>query len=423
MSSPSFILKHPAGLGPAALREAVARAIPTPCPGRVLLLPPDITRLNSGAGGLTALFYEMLTAQGAQVGIMPALGTHAPMTIEECIEFFGAEIPPEVYVVHNWRTGVRRIGTVPADFVAGVSEGLMNDVIDVELSTVILDGNWDWIVSLGQVVPHEVVGLANYTKNLVVGCGGSAFINASHMLGAFFGLERIMGRADTPVRAVFDYAQEHFLSNLPLTYVLTVTQTQGERTDIVGLSVGRDRSGFEAMAALAQQVNITWVDRPINTCVVYLDPREFRSTWLGNKAVYRTRMAMAPGGRLIVLAPGVAQFGEDARNDADIRAYGYLGRAQVLEWVKTEKVLQDNLSAAAHLIHGSSDGKFTVTYATKHLAEDEVRGVGYDWMNCDAAMAKYDPIALSPGWNTVDGEEIYFIPNPALGLWAPEGAF
>jgi len=409
------------GLKPDQIRAALAQSLRGRDLKRVLLIPPDFTRMNSGAGIITSIYYELL--KDARVDILPALGTHAPMTREQQAAFFGEGIPEERFLVHDWRNNVAKLGEVPADFVREVSEGLMDVAMDVEVSNYLLDPSYDLILSIGQVVPHEVVGMANYTKNIVVGCGGSRFINRSHMLGAFYGMERIMGRDRTPVRRVFDYAQEHFLAQLPIEYVLTVTTTENEQTNILGLYIGRERACFERAVALSQKYNLNYLSRPMRTCVVWLDGREFHSTWLGNKAVYRTRMAMADGGRLVVLAPGVRMFGEDAENDRIIRKYGYVGRERILALVKTEPDLQNNLGAAAHLIHGSSDGRFGITYATRHLSREEIEGAGFDYMPFDEAVAKYHPDTLKPGWNVLDGEEIYFIENPALGLWALEGAF
>jgi len=382
---------------------------------KVLLIPPDFTRLNSGAGILAAMYYELLA--GVEVDILPALGTHFPMTREQQIAFFGENIPEERFLVHDWRNGVTKIGEVPASFIEEVSEGLMDEAFELEISNYLLDPSYDLILSIGQVVPHEVVGLANYTKNIVVGCGGSRFINSSHMLGAFYGMERIMGRDATPVRKVFDYCEEHFISKLPVEYVLTVTVTEQEQIDILGLYIGRDREVFTRACALSQKHNLIYLPKPMQTCVVWLDEREFHSTWLGNKAVYRTRMAMADGGRLIILAPGVRAFGEDDENDRVIRKYGYVGRKRVLELIKTEPELQENLGAAAHLIHGSSDGRFRITYATRHLTQKEVEGAGFNYMPFDEAQEKYTD--LKPGWNG----DVFYIENPAVGLWALEGAF
>ena len=312
--------------------------------GRALLLPPDYTRLHSCAGELCAMYYTLLTARGAEVDVMPALGTHAPMTREQADAFFRSVIPFEKLLVHDWRRGVVRLGEIPADFVASVSEGLVDEPIPVEVNGRIVSGGYDLIVSIGQVVPHEVAGMANYSKNIFVGCGGSAMISASHMLGAAYGMERIMGRADTPVRAVFDYAEEHFLAELPILYVLTVTTRSGggeyDGVNLSGLFIGRGRALFDEAAALSRELNFIRTGRAPETIVCWLDPSEFRSTWLGNKAVYRTRLAIADGGRLIVLAPGVERFGEDAECDRLIRKYGYGGRENILKLARTEPDLR-----------------------------------------------------------------------------------
>jgi nickel-dependent lactate racemase len=305
------------------------------------------------------------------------------------------------------------LGEIPAAFVREASEELMDTAIPVQVSNYLLDPSYDLIISIGQVVPHEVVGMANYTKNIVVGCGGSGFISASHMVGAFYGIERILGEADTPVRRLFDYAEEHFISKLPLEYVLTVTDLGKIIGLYIGPAQGCGRGLFEKAAALSAKRNITYVEHPIKNCVVYLDESEFHSTWIGNKAIYRTRMAIADGGHLLVLAPGVRTFGEDAENDRLIRKYGYTGRERILELCKTEAELQNNLSAAAHLIHGSADGRFKVTYAAPLLGREAIEAAGYGYMDWDEAIGQYNPKAMQPGINN----DIYFIPNPALGLW------
>jgi nickel-dependent lactate racemase len=390
---------------------------------KVLLLPPDFTRMHSGAGKITAMYYEMLK-DTCQVDIMPALGTHEPMNRSEWEEFFGKNVPFDCMVVHNWRNDVVKIGEVPGDYVSSISEGLITESIDVELNKRLLDKSYDLIISVGQVVPHEVVGMANYSKNIFVGCGGSSMINKSHMLGAFFGMERIMGRDNTPVRKVFDYAEQNFINNIPLMYVLTVTTAREGKVSIHGLYIGRERMLFEEAVKLSQVKNLTFVEKPLRKVVVYLDGKEFKSTWLGNKAVYRTRMAIADGGELIVLAAGVRKFGEDDRNDELIRKYGYVGRERVLELVKENEDLQGNLSVAAHLIHGSSDGRFSITYAVEKLTKEEVEGVNFGYLPLKQAFEKYDPEKLKDGFNTLEnGEEIFYISNPALGLWADKLKF
>lgn len=412
-----MVLNSKDGLSDLDIREALEKSLEGKELKKVLLLPPDYTRMYSGAGKLTAIYYDLLKDK-CEVDILPALGTHEAMTREECIAFFGEEVPFERIIVHNWRKDVVKLGEVPAEFVSEVSDGLVTDKIDVEVNKLLMDESYDLIISMGQVVPHEVVGMANYSKNIFVGCGGSSMINSSHMLGAFYGMERIMGRDFSPVRRVFDYAEENFISGIPLMYVLTVTTNKGDDVSIHGLYIGRKRELFENAVSLSQEMNLTHMAKPLEKVVVYLDPREFKSTWLGNKAVYRTRMAIADGGELIILAPGIKKFGEDEENDRLIRKYGYVGREKVLELVDENEDLKGNLSVAAHLIHGSSDGRFSITYCTKEVGREEINGVNFNYIPYDEAAAKYDPAKLTDGFHeTEDGERFFYISNPALGLW------
>ena len=391
---------------------------------KALLIPPDYTRYHSNAGLITNLYYHILTDRGAEVDILPALGTHVPVTEAEAADMFG-DIPFSRFIAHNWRTDTVRLGEVPAEYLEEISEGLWHDPVSVEINRLVMDPSYDLILSVGQVVPHEVIGMANHSKNLFVGVGGSDMINKSHMVGAVYGLERMMGKDNTPVRKILDYALNHYLAERPIVFALTVTTAPGGVIHTHGLFIGDTRVTLEKAIALSQQKNIDFVETGIKKCVVYLEPTEFKTTWLGNKAVYRTRMAIADGGELIVLAPGVHKFGEDDQVDLLIRKYGYRGRLHTLEeFEKPENQdLRDNMGAAAHLIHGSSDGRFTITYAVKNISQEEIAGVGFNPADYDEVAAKYNPETLQYGYNTVDGEEIYFIPNPALGLWINRETF
>ena len=381
---------------------------------KVLLVPPDFTRFHSQAGLITKMLYDWLSPD-CRVDILPALGTHVPVSQADW-ELMYAGIPLETMLTHHWRNEVRLIGEIPGSFVSAVSGGLMDQAIPVEINRHLLDPSYDLILSIGQVVPHEVAGMANQAKNIFVGCGGTRMINTSHMVGAICGMESFMGQDESPVRALLDYAAEHFLSRLPLCYVLTVTTAIHNSVTLHGLFIGNERKVFEDAVTLSQQKNIVHLDRPIKKCVVNLDENEFHATWICNKAIYRTRMAIKDGGELIVLAPGVKRFGEDATIDGLIRKYGYCGRDKLLLRVREEDDLRQNLSAAAHIIHGSSEGRFKITYCTRHLTREEIEGVGYCYLPYEEALKKYT--GLQQGWNqTGNGEEIYYIQNPALGLW------
>ena len=388
---------------------------------RVLAIPPDFTRFNSYAGPITEMINDYYG--DTLTDVMPALGTHSPMTAEQIKTMFGS-VPAEKFRVHDWRNDVVTIGTVPGEYVSEVTEGKLDYPLNAQVNKLLLDPSFDLILSVGQVVPHEVIGMANYTKNIFVGVGGSDFINKSHFIGASFGMERIMGRAKSPVRDVFEYAKVNFASKLPIVYVLTVRDKQDGQMVTRGLFIGDDFECFQKAADLSLETNFIMVDKQIKKCVVYLDPEEFKSTWLGNKAVYRTRMAIADGGELIVLAPALKEFGEDKTIDGLIRKYGYKGTPHTLECTNANKDLQDNLGASAHLIHGSSEGRFSITYCPGDgVSREEIEGVGFNYCHYDEMAAKYPVDRLKDGWNVIDGEEIYYISNPALGLWAHPDRF
>jgi nickel-dependent lactate racemase len=387
---------------------------------RVLALPPDFTRFNSRGGLLTCLTYDFFGDR--LVDVMPALGTHVPMPDEQLEKMFPG-LPKSLIREHRWRDDVVTVGEVPADYVAEVTEGIWTRSWPAQLNKLVWQGGHDLILSIGQVVPHEVIGMANYNKNVFVGTGGSRGINESHFIGAAYGMERMMGRADTPLRRILNYAQERFCSHLPLVYVLTVVGPDGRGGLVTrGLYVGDDYECFERAAELSVQVNFTVLPQELQKVVVYLDPEEFHSTWLGNKAIYRTRMAIADGGELIVLAPAVKTFGEDPEIDRLIRKYGYRTTPEIMGFMRDNQDLQQNLSAAAHLIHGSSENRFRITYCPGPLTRREIEDVGYQYAELEAVCARYDPHRLADGWNTLDdGQQVYFISNPALGLWAWEG--
>ena len=410
-------------IGPAEVREALRKVFDGLGPRkRVLALPPDFTRFNSYAGPVTEMVYDYFG--DALTDVMPALGTHSPMTSEQIKAMFG-HVPESLFRVHDWRNDVVTVGEVPSDYIKEVSEGRLDFSWPAQVNKLLLDPSFDLILSIGQVVPHEVIGMANYTKNIFVGVGGSLGINRSHFLGASYGMERIMGRAKSPVRDVMEYARQHFIKDLPIIYIQTVLAKNDEgRMVLKGLFIGDDFECFQKAAELSLETNFIMVEKPIRKCLVWLDPEEFKSTWLGNKAVYRTRMALADGAELIVMAPALKEFGEDPTIDSLIRKYGYRGTPHTLECTAANEDLQANLGASAHLIHGSSEGRFSITYCPgEHMSREEIEAVGFGYGDLKETMDRYHVSSLKDGWNEVDGEEIYYISNPALGLWAHPDRF
>ena len=389
---------------------------------KVLAVPPDFTRFHSQAGIITEFVYDYYKEK--LVDVLPATGTHYPVNAEEKQMMFGS-VPANLFREHKWKEDLTTLGEVPSEFIKEVSEGKLDFTWPAQVNNLIANGNHDLILSIGQVVPHEVIGMANYNKNIFVGTGGKVGIHKSHYLGAVYGMERIMGRADNPVRKVLNYASDNFAKYLPIVYILTVIgKDENGNLVLKGLFIGDDYECFKLAADLSLKVNFIMLDEPLNKVVVYLDPMEFKSTWLGNKSIYRTRMAIADEGELVVLAPGLIRFGEDREIDLLIRKYGYKTTPEILEFVNTFDDIQNNLAAAAHLIHGSSENRFKITYCPGNLTREEIESVNFEYASLDVMTKKYSPQKLVDGINKVpDGEEIFFISNPALGLWASKNRF
>ena len=256
---------------------------------RVLLVPPDSSRLYSRAGVITGFLYEQLSARGAEVAVLPALGSHSAVTVDEAELLFEGRVPFDRIHRHRWRDGVTRLGEISAAEVAAISGSRMSGPVPVEIDNLLLSG-WDVVVSVGQVVPHEVVGMANYSKNLVIGLGGAATINGSHFLSSICGMENVIGRAHNPVRDLVDAAFDRFVApQVPVLWILTVVQDTTAGTVHRGLFVGRGRSGesggaaYRAAADLAFRCNIDLLEQPLCRVACWLNPDEFKTTWTGEQ--------------------------------------------------------------------------------------------------------------------------------------------
>ncbi|MDO4585099.1 MAG: lactate racemase domain-containing protein [Planctomycetia bacterium] len=400
-----------------AAKEAKERICPHP--KRVLLLPPDITRAHSGAGWMTEELYKIFSPD-AEVHLIPTLGQHVPHTPEQNRWMFGS-VPESRIHAHDWRDGVKTIGEVPASFVREVSGNKADWAIPVSLNRMLLEGEWDLILNVGHVVPHEVLGFANHNKNYFIGLGGKPMICASHMMAACCGIENNLGSLITPLRACYNKAETDFLGHLPDAYVeVVMAYDDAGNLGHTGMYVGDDLQTYLDAAKASRAQNITIVP-PLKKVVAVMQGDEFYSTWVANKAIYRTRMAMADGGELLIVAPGLKRFGEQEEVDALIRKYGYSGTEKVMRWWKTEPILQDLTHGTAHLIHGSSEGRFRITYAPGHLTREEIEQVGFGYADLAETLRRYPLEKMRNGFQTMpDGEEVYYISTPSAGLWTTE---
>ena len=389
---------------------------------KVLLLPPDITRFHSGAGTLTNMLYHIL-GDACEVDVIPTLGQHVPHTPEENKWMFG-DIPEERIHKHDWKNSCSVLGEISRDFVRDATGGVADWPIPVEINRAVVDGGYDLIVNIGQIVPHEVLGFSNHNKNYFIGLGGKRMICASHLTAALCGIENNLGQIITPLRGCYNYAEKTFLGNVPAVYALIVkSRDDQDNLTMTGLYVGDDTATYVQAARYARRKTAFLFDKPLKKVVCLMDGKEFHSTWVANKAVYRTRKVIEDGGELIIIAPGVERFGEQEEVDRMIRTHGYRGTQHSLDAYQNDPELHELAHAAAHLIHGSTEGRFCITYAPGKLSAAEVESVGYGYLDINEALKKYDPQKMSRGMNHIDGEDVYFIDSPSLGLWTSKAKF
>ena len=389
----------------------------TAAPKRVLLLPPDITRMHSGSGWVTEVLYELLQ-DTADVHVIPTLGQHEPHTEEQNRTMFGA-IPQDRIHAHDWRDGVVHLGEIPADYVTQATAGVADWPLPIWLNRMLIEEPWDLIINIGHVVPHEVLGFANHNKNYFIGLGGKELICAAHMAAACCGIENNLGNLITPVRQCFNRAEEEYLARLPDFYIqLVLARNSAGELVHTGIHIGDDLQTYLTAARQSREQNIQVLDEPLEKVVCVMQGDEFFSTWVANKAIYRTRMAIADGGELIIIAPGLKRFGEQPEVDDLIRRFGYVGTSQVMQWYRAKQELQDLAHGTAHLIHGSSEGRFRITYAPGQIGRDDIEAVNFGYADLDETLARYPIEQFTEGFNNVRGESLYFIPTPSAGLWA-----
>jgi len=374
--------------------------------------------MHSGTGRMTELLYTLLCHE-ADVDVIPTLGQHVPHTEAENQYMFG-RIPHERIHTHDWKSGCVDVGQIDADVVAASTAGAADWPIPIALNAMLMEQSWDWIIHLGHVVPHEVLGFANHNKNYFIGLAGKPLICASHMAAASCGIENNLGRLVTPVRHCFNLAEQKFLSHLPDVYIQVVMARNTEgRLVHTGIHVGDDLETYVAAAEQSRQQNITVFEEPVQKIVCVMQGDEFFSTWVANKAIYRTRMALADGGELVIIAPGLKRFGEQPEVDSLIRKYGYRSSQEILSLYRQNSDLRDLAHAAAHLMHGTTEGRFQVTYAPGHLVRQEIEGVHFRFAALDETIARYQPHQLREGWQKPAGDDpFYFIPTPSAGLWS-----
>jgi nickel-dependent lactate racemase len=272
---------------------------------KVLVLVPDHTRTLPLPKLAGMLIETLRTAK--EVDFMIALGTHPPLSKEAIDHLFDLtgdrgknDYTHSQIFNHAWNDPgeLVSLGEIPSDEIHALAGDLwhpsMSEKVDIRINRAVMD--YDHILILGPVFPHEVVGFSGGEKYLFPGISGPEMINATHWLGALAGVVGTIGIKDTPVRRMIHTAASH----MPIPTSLVACVMQGH--ELQGLFVGETQSTWQAAADLSAERNITWLDKPVRQ-VLSCAPLMYDELWTAAKAMYKLEPAVETGGEVIIYAP------------------------------------------------------------------------------------------------------------------------
>ena len=274
---------------------------------RLLVLTPDATR-TCPLPLMISILQDVAGPQTQRLDFMVALGSHQPLNEERILELYG--ISPEArnttyadtrFYNHRWdlEETFRRVGHLTEEETAGLSGGLLREQVPVDINKTIFD--YDLILILGPVFPHEVVGFSGGAKYFFPGISGGEFLHFFHWLGAVVTCPEIIGVKETPVRAAINRAMQ--LVNLPVQCVSMVVKSSEE---LSGVYVGGYLDSWAAAANLSEQMHVVYKEKPFKT-VLGVCPEMYEELWTGGKVMYKLEQVVAPGGTLIIYAPHIKE--------------------------------------------------------------------------------------------------------------------
>jgi len=293
----------------AELTEIIARGCPvSELRGKkVLLIVPDSTR-SCPLGTVFKEVYSQIGRETAALDVMIALGTHAPMSEEAMCERL--EISQDerkslyagvALINHEWDNpeALRQVGTLTADEISGLSGGLFSMEVKVDINKRLFD--YDELLIIGPVFPHEVVGFSGGNKYLFPGVAGPEILNFFHWLGAVVTNPMIIGHKWTPVRRVVDRAAA--LIPIKKRCLCMVVEKGG----LAGLFAGTPEQAWDEASELSRKLHITYKKHPFHT-VLSCAPQMYDELWVGGKCMYKLEPVVADGGELIIYAPHIHEI-------------------------------------------------------------------------------------------------------------------
>lgn len=275
---------------------------------RILVLTPDTTR-TCPLPLMIRLLHKSIANSAARVDYMVALGTHTPLSDEAILKLYGVSAEEKETVFknsrflnHRWDLDdtLKRIGWIEEDEIEQLSAGRLRERVPVDINRAVFD--YDLIVVLGPVFPHEVVGFSGGAKYLFPGISGGEFLHSFHWLGAVVTCPGTIGLKNTPVREVINRAMR--LVDVEVKCLAMVVKNQEE---LYGLYAGDYKEAWSQAADLSAKVHIIVKDRPFHT-VFGVCPPMYDEIWTGGKVMYKLEQVVADGGRLIIYAPHIYEI-------------------------------------------------------------------------------------------------------------------
>ena len=385
---------------------------------RVLVIIPDSTR-TAPLPLFFRLFHELLGGRVAALDYLVALGTHQPMseaalnrllglTAEERATTYG-----RVHVFnHHWEepdTFVT-LGTIPAAEMEVLSEGKLAQEVPVRLNRLVLD--YDQLIVLGPVFPHEVVGFSGGNKYFFPGIGGPEVINVTHWLGALITSYKMIGSGYSPVRAVIDRAAS-FIEVPKLCFALVVTYE-----GLAGLFVGSPEEAWQAAADLSSQVHVIYVDRPYRR-VLSVMPRMYDDLWTAAKGMYKMEPAIADGGEVVIYAPHINEI--SYTHGKIIDRIGYHVRDYfVKQW---DRFKDEPWGVLAHSTHLRGIGTYDAETGIERPRIQVTLATGIPRERCQRVNLGYlDPASIDTSqWQGREEEGILVVPKAGEMLYRLRG--
>ncbi len=386
---------------------------------RVLVIIPDGTR-SAPIPLMFRLLYGVLGEQVARLDYLIALGTHQPMSEAAITKLVGAgpaeraaHYPKSEVYNHRWDDPMnfQTVGVISSAAMQELTDGLVARETPIALNRMIHD--YDALLIVGPVFPHEVAGFSGGAKYLFPGIAGREIIDSTHWLGALATSYETIGVKDTAVRRVLHYGARFVADKKPVVCLKLVMQ----KSSLHGLFIGDFVTAWEAAADLSAKLNIIYKPQSFKS-VLSLPSVQYDDLWTAAKAMYKTEPVVADGGEVIIYAPHLKDV--SVTHGAEIERVGYHVRDYFLGQWEAFKDL--SWTVLAHSTHVRGAGTFEAGTEKPRIAVTLATGIPEEV--CKRINLGYrDPLELDPqNWVNREDEGLLLVENAGEMLYRLAGS-